>query len=71
MPLDSKNRGITKENQTWSTLVVFVLGLLENEKVQKKAQEELDSVLGHGNLPTFEDRDRLPYVENIIQETFR
>jgi Cytochrome P450 len=31
--------------------------------VQKKAQEEIDAVVGHDRLPTFEDRERLPYVD--------
>ncbi|PSR93709.1 hypothetical protein PHLCEN_2v4604 [Hermanssonia centrifuga] len=38
---------------------------------QKKAQAELDRVLGSGRLPTFEDRDSLPYVEAIILESIR
>ncbi len=39
--------------------------------VQKKAQGELDRVLGSGRLPTFEDRDNLPYIEAIILESIR
>lgn len=39
--------------------------------VQKKAQAELDSVLGPGKLPTFEDRESLPYVEAVILESIR
>ena len=38
---------------------------------QKKAQEELDRVVGPERLPTFEDRPSLPYVEAIISECFR
>jgi hypothetical protein len=37
-------------------------------EVQKKAQEEIDAVVGHDRLPSFEDRERLPYVDvsNLI-----
>lgn len=30
--------------------------------VMRKAQAEIDSVVGRDRLPTFEDRARLPYV---------
>jgi cytochrome P450 len=38
---------------------------------QKRAQEELDRVVGSERLPTFDDRPSLPYVEAIISECFR
>lgn len=40
-------------------------------EVQKKAQEEIDRVVGHIRLPTFEDRVDLPYIDCIIKETLR
>ena len=40
-------------------------------EVQKRAQSELDEVVGRDRLPTFEDRDRLPYIANVVKETFR
>ncbi len=39
-------------------------------EVQKKAQAELDTVIG-GRLPTFEDRPQLPYIQAIVQEAMR
>lgn len=39
--------------------------------VQRKAQKELDTVLGHGELPGFEDRDNLPYLNCVVQEVLR
>lgn len=42
-----------------------------NPHVQKKAQEELDAVLGPATLPTMSDRDRLPYVKRLILELLR
>jgi len=40
-------------------------------EIQKKAQAELDAVIGPGDLPRFSDRPRLPYIEHIVQETYR
>ena len=39
--------------------------------VQKRAQAELDSVIGKDRLPLFEDRESLPYVEAIVREVLR
>ena len=40
--------------------------------VAKRAQEEIDKVLGYGSrLPTLDDRDVLPYVDCILKETYR
>ena len=41
-----------------------------NPDVQKKAQEELDLVLG-GTLPSFADQDSLPYTSALVKEVFR
>lgn len=42
-----------------------------NPEVQAKAQEEIDHVIGPNKLPTFDDRDKLPYIEAIVKETLR
>lgn len=39
--------------------------------VQKKAQAELDAVVGPGRLPDHSDSDRLPYINALIKETLR
>ncbi|CAE6478798.1 hypothetical protein ACGC1H_003061 [Rhizoctonia solani] len=56
---------------TVNTVLMFFSAMVLYPEVQKKAQEELDSVIGNTRLPTIEDRDRLKYVEMIMQETFR
>lgn len=64
-------------NTTWSTIIVAILNLMLNPEIQAKAQGELDHVLGvdeNGDilrLPTFEDREKLVYLEYIIHETTR
>lgn len=40
-------------------------------EVLKKAQKEIDVVVGQDRLPEFDDRDKLPYVECVMQETMR
>ena len=39
--------------------------------VQRRAQAELDAVVGRDRLPTFEDRRQMPYVENVAREALR
>ena len=41
-----------------------------NPEVQRKAQKELDSVVGE-RLPDFGDRDHLPYVNATCKEVYR
>ncbi|KAG1732053.1 cytochrome P450 [Suillus lakei] len=56
---------------TAATSMVFVLAMVLYPDVQKRAQAEIDSVIGRGRLPTFEDRASLPYIEAVMRETFR
>lgn len=39
--------------------------------IQKKAQAELDAIIGHDRLPDLDDRDTLPYLKAIIKESLR
>lgn len=45
--------------------------MVRNPDVQKKAQEELDAVVGHGRLPGLDDRSRLPYMGALLLEVLR
>lgn len=38
---------------------------------QRKAQAEIDRIVGSERLPTFEDRSQLTYVESVIREVYR
>ena len=40
-------------------------------EVQKKAQAEIDSVIGPNRLPNFEDRPSLPYINAVVKESMR
>ena len=40
-------------------------------EVQKKAQAEIDAVVGPNCLPDFQDRPSLPYINAIVKESAR
>jgi len=55
---------------TMSTVQSFFMAMCLYPEVQKKAQAELDSVLG-GRLPEFNDRPHLPYLNALMKESMR
>jgi cytochrome P450 len=57
--------------QTVSAMVSMFLALTLYPDVRKRAQAELDSVLGRDRLPTFDDRQRLPYLDAFCKELLR
>ncbi|KAJ5400901.1 hypothetical protein N7465_011390 [Penicillium sp. CMV-2018d] len=48
-----------------------ICGLVMFPDVVKRAQEEIDRVVGWDRLPNFDDRVNLPYVDGIIKEAWR
>ena len=57
--------------QTSITILSFLLLMCLYPEAQRKAQEELDCLLGGERLPTFSDRRALPYVEALCTEVLR
>ncbi|KAI0770148.1 cytochrome P450 [Fomes fomentarius] len=57
--------------QTFSALQFFFLAMSLNPEVQKKAQAELDIVVGPGRLPRHGDKASLPYVNAVVKESLR
>ncbi|KAG6861527.1 hypothetical protein C0995_015260 [Termitomyces sp. Mi166 len=51
--------------------VIKALGASTFAGAQKRAQAEIDEVIGNKRLPTFEDRASLPYCEGLFRELFR
>lgn len=47
--------------QTVTTIMQLLLALMDHPEVLKKAQQEIDAVVGQDRLPGFEDRKSLPY----------
>ncbi|KAJ7253639.1 family 64 cytochrome P450, partial [Mycena rebaudengoi] len=56
---------------TSAALGTFILEMLANPDVQKRAQEETDVVVHEGHLPSFDDEESLPYVSVIVKEVLR
>lgn len=56
---------------TVSILATLIFCLVLHPEVTKKAQEEIDRVIGRDRLPTVHDRGSLPYVEAVLQEAMR
>lgn len=52
-------------------MMCFFLAMMVYPKVQRKAQEEIDRVVGQGRLPTMTDRSNLPYIGAVIKEVLR
>ncbi|KAG2107400.1 cytochrome P450 [Suillus discolor] len=56
---------------TMGTVLAFILAMALYPDIQTKIRMELDHVVGHGQLPTLDDRSRLPYVNAAIKEIMR
>jgi len=54
-----------------SSALAMILGLTMNPHLQRRAQKELDAVVGVGQLPTTEDVRHLPFIQAIVKETLR
>ncbi|KAJ3936904.1 MAG: cytochrome P450 [Lentinula lateritia] len=56
---------------TVSAIYAFFLAMTLYPEVARKAQAEIDAVVGNDRLPTFADREHLPYVDALVKEVFR
>ncbi|KAF7373039.1 Cytochrome P450 [Mycena sanguinolenta] len=65
------NMYIGGADTTVSAMGSFILAMLFNPEVRKKAQAEIDSVIGPGQLPGFADKPTLPYISAIVKEVLR
>ncbi|KAJ3522356.1 hypothetical protein NM688_g8885 [Phlebia brevispora] len=67
----SEEHGFRGADTTVSANYSFFLAMTLYPEAQRKAQEEIDRVVGTDRLPVFADRENLPYVEALVQEVFR
>ncbi|KAF7299260.1 O-methylsterigmatocystin oxidoreductase [Mycena indigotica] len=56
---------------TVSAVTTFILAMATNPDIQRKAQVEIDNVVGSHRLPDFSDREELPYIEAVYREVLR
>lgn len=54
-----------------SMILAFIHAMIKFPQVQRKAQEEIDSVVAEDRSPLWSDYAQLPYVSQIIKETMR
>ena len=45
--------------------------MASNPHIQKRAQTDLETVVGPSRLPTMEDKPGLPYITAIVKECLR
>ena len=58
-------------SQTVGALSTFFFAMTLYPDVQRRAQEEIDRVIGSGRLPTLVDRGKLPYISALQSEVYR
>ncbi|KAL0575890.1 hypothetical protein V5O48_006090 [Marasmius crinis-equi] len=56
---------------TFAALQAFYLAMVHHPEYQKRAYEEIVSVVGEKALPDLSNRESLPFVDAIAQEVFR
>ena len=52
-------------------MYTFLGSMVLYPDVQRRAQIELDALLGQDRLPTFDDRPLLPFIDAIVLEVLR
>lgn len=57
--------------QSRGTLSTWFLHLVRNPHMLQTAQDEIDRVIGNARLPEFGDRESLPYLKALLEETYR
>ncbi|KAI9507628.1 cytochrome P450 [Russula earlei] len=56
---------------TAAALLTFFLAMVLHSDAQRRAQMEIDNVVGTGRLPDFDDEMSLPYVSALVKEVMR
>ncbi|THH08681.1 hypothetical protein EW146_g8915 [Bondarzewia mesenterica] len=57
--------------QSVATICTLFLAMVLHPEVQKKAQAEIDAHIGSSRLPTWDDKEKLPYISAVLQEVLR
>ena len=52
-------------------LKAFFLAMVLYPEAKKRAQEEIEAVIGNERLPTMDDKTNLPYTECLLKEIYR
>ena len=57
--------------QSVDVIHTFIFEMIHHPEVAKKAQAEIDEIIGDTQLPSLKDRASLPYIDRILKEVFR
>ncbi|KAJ7463500.1 cytochrome P450 [Mycena galericulata] len=82
---DQERLGLTSYESAWvaaslyaagsdttsAQMAWFLVAMILYPETQKRAQAEIDRVVGRDRMPSFADFDHLPYVRALVKETFR
>ncbi|KAF8910811.1 cytochrome P450 [Mucidula mucida] len=82
---EKKRHGMNEKESSWlsatlyaagaettaAVLEWFMLAMVKYPEIQKKCQDELDAVVGRSRMPTYADRDFLPYISATVRECLR
>ncbi|KAM7218648.1 Cytochrome P450 [Rhypophila decipiens] len=81
---DGAKYGLTQEEAYWLAAAAFaggqaafgvlawwMMAMILFPETQRRAQRELDAVVGRDRLPTIEDCEKLPYIQAMVKESIR
>ncbi|KAA1476609.1 cytochrome P450 [Dentipellis sp. KUC8613] len=82
---NASRNGLSAEDNAWlagtmyiagsetsaNMLSWFLLAMALHPEAQRRAQDELDNVVGRSRTPSFADFDQLPYIQAIVEEVLR
>ncbi|XP_072048699.1 cytochrome P450 2J4-like [Amphiura filiformis] len=71
MPVTVMNLLIAGTETTSNTLRWSVLYMMVYPEIQKRVQQEIDSVVGRDRLPRLSDKDKLPFTSAVLLEIQR
>ncbi|KAL0573549.1 hypothetical protein V5O48_008416 [Marasmius crinis-equi] len=54
-----------------TSMLWLILAMVAHPEVQKRCQEELDTVIGRSRMPKLSDQDNLPYIRATVREVLR
>ncbi|KAF8970727.1 cytochrome P450 [Flammula alnicola] len=56
---------------TTASVANFFIAMIHYPEIMRKAQAEIDRVVGRDRLPSFSDRPNLPYIRALVKELLR
>jgi cytochrome P450 len=62
---------VASYDTTVAAIISFFLAMLIYPDVQRKAQAEIDRVVGTDRLPEMNDEPQLPYIQGVVNECLR